>query len=106
MDDYVYSIPKKLVRKGQMEGITTKDLTFATIMIALGVACFLTTQALGVTVWAGVIGFAILALTGVGLVIPLNYKENLLLILTRRRQFSERQQRFIYRRYSGRGTRE
>lgn len=105
MDDYMYSIPKKLVRKGQMEGITTKDLAFAVIMIALGVACFLTTQALNITAWAGAIGFAILALTGVGLVVPLNYKENLLLVLSRRRQFSENQQRFIYKRYSGRVVR-
>lgn len=102
MDDYTYSIPKKLVRKGQMEGITSRDLAFAVIMIALGAACFLTTQALGITAWAGAIGFAILALTGVGLVIPLTYKENLLLVLTRRRQYSDSQKRFIYKRYSGR----
>ncbi len=100
MDDYVYSIPKKLVRKGQMEGVTTSDLAFGAIMIGIGIACFLTTQMLGLSLWFGAIGFAILALTGIGLVVPLTYKENLLLVLRRKRQFSDNQQRFIYRRYS------
>ncbi len=105
MDDFAYSIPKKLARRGQVDGISQKDLLFAVIEIGLGLACVLTCNSLHLSMLVGGIGFLALALSGVILIIPTAYHENFLLVIKRHRTWSENQQRFIFKRYSGMGGR-
>lgn len=98
----MYIVPKRLAKKAEIfDGVGIKEIGVFTLFFSVGLVVFLILAPFGINILIrlGILGG--LSFIGVGLIFPMQYKENFITLARRYFKYNNQQNRYFFYRGTG-----